>query len=218
MTKVHLSLLVALGLITTKGHAQTFSEDFVELERPLWKESVRSLQVDPMMDSVWRASTGKGFLETLIIKNEAATYEEIERIRQVIALTGNDLDSIVSFTMISEQLLDHARLDPSAQRTIVIAAGRVHGSVTDPAADTIPKACEECIPDTSELSANDPWSLFAGMLIKGQLDELEHIARSEAETIDHAIPATRQFEIIEYNQGSKPSIQRMFLHDEVKSR
>ncbi|WP_425077902.1 hypothetical protein [Psychroserpens sp. S379A] len=98
---IHLILI----LFSISTYSQTFSESYYELFRKSWeKEPTKEMigQIDPKMDSLYRATTGKGFWEMQAEGLKNSTTNNISNYKKVFKLKNLDIDKIDKFIIIEE--------------------------------------------------------------------------------------------------------------------
>ena len=98
---IHLILI----LFSISAYSQTFSESYYDLFRKSWeKEPTKEMidQVDPKMDSLYRATTGKGFWEMQAEGLKNSTTNNINNYKKAFDLNNLDIDKIDKFIIIEE--------------------------------------------------------------------------------------------------------------------
>ena len=98
---IHLTLV----LFSISAYSQTFSESYYDLFKKSWeKEPTKEMinQVDPKMDSLYRATTGKGFWEMQAEGLKKSTTNNIKSYKKVFELKNLDIDKIDKFIIIEE--------------------------------------------------------------------------------------------------------------------
>lgn len=167
------------------------------------------------MDSVMRAMTGKGLVETLAFNTERATLEEVEQLRRLMNQAGLDIDSVASFGLVEERNMEAAWPPPTNKRIVLAVGSTVHGFSFDMLNDTVPQPCPTCIPDTSEHDPTDAWAFIVRLLLQHNVDELVRCAEAEMAANDLTVPPTREYQIYAYDRLREPTIEHIFLHDTV---
>lgn len=195
--------------------SQTFPLDYIAKSRGSWERHADPSTVDPVMDSVMRAMTGKGLAETLVFNTERGTLEEVEQLRKLMSLAGHDIDSVESFGFVEERNME-AAWPPPTNKCIVLAVGRkVDGFSFDMLNDTVPQPCPTCIPDTSQHDTTDAWAFIVQLLLQRDVDELVRLAVAEMAANDLSVRPTREYQIYAYDRRRTPTIERIFLHETV---
>lgn len=202
-------------LLSLTAISQTFSLDYIEKSRSSWDRRATPTTVDPVIDSVMRAMTGKGLAETLVFNTERATLEEVEQLRRLMSLAGHDIDSVASFGSVEERNME-ATWPPPMNKRIVLAVGReVQGFSFDILNDTVPQPCPTCVPDTSEHAPTDAWAFIVRLLLQRNVDELVRSAKAEMAANDLSVRPTREYQVYFYDRTRTPTIEHIFLHETV---
>ena len=202
-------------LLPLAAASQTFPLDYISKSRGSWDRRPDTAMVDPVMDSVMRAMTGKGFAETMVFNSERATLEEVEQLRKLMSLAGHDIDSVGSFGFAEETNMEAGWPPPTNKRIVVMIGRTVHGFSFDMLNDTVPQPCPTCIPDTSQHAPTDAWAFIVRLLLQRNVDELVRLAKAEMAANDLSVPPTRQYRIYAYDRRRAPTIEHIFLHETV---
>lgn len=202
-------------LLSLAAISQTFPLDYIEKSRGSWDRHPDPTTVDPVMDSVMRAMTGKGLAETLVFNTERATLEEVEQLRRLMSLAGHDIDSVASFGSVEERNLEAAWPPPMTKRVVLAVGREVHGFSFDMLNDTVPRPCPPCVPDTSEHAPTDAWAFIVRLLLQRNVDELLRSAKAEMAANDLSVWPTREYQIYFYDRRRTPTIEHVFLHETV---
>jgi len=208
------AIACTVGLLWSLAAAsQTFPLDYIEKSRASWDRHPAPSTVDPVMDSVVRAMTGKGLLETLVFSTERGTLDEVDKLRKLMHAAGYDLDSVAAFGFVEERIMGP---DWSPDMRMVVSVGPAVRSFSfNVLNDSVPQACPTCAPDTARNVAGDAWVFIVRLLLQRNVDELVRLARAEVAANDLSVPPTRQYQIYFYDRRRTPTIEHIFLHETV---
>lgn len=208
------AIACTVGLLWSLAAAsQTFPLDYIEKSRGSWDRHPDPATVDPVMDSVMRAITGKGLAEMLVYNTERATLEEVEQLRKQMRAAGYDLDSIAAFGYVEERIMGP---EGSPEMRMVASVGPgVHGFSFNMLNDSVPQPCPSCVPDTARNIAGEAWVFIVRLLLQRNVDELVRLARAEVAANDLSVPPTREYQIYFYDRSRTPTIEHIFLHETV---
>ncbi len=200
-------------LFSLAAISQTFPLDYIEKSRGSWDRHPDPATVDPVMDSVMRAMTGKGLAEMIVYNTERATLEEVEQLRKLMRAAGYDLDSVVAFGFVEERIMGP---DWSPDKRMVISVGpKVQGFSFNMLNDSVPQPYPNCVPDTARNVVGDAWVFIVRLLLQRNVDELVRLARAEMAANDLSVPPTREYQIYFYDRRRTPTIEHIFLHESV---
>ncbi|SFS96399.1 hypothetical protein SAMN04487906_2371 [Zhouia amylolytica] len=118
---IHLTLV----LFSISAYSQTFSESYYDLFRKSWeKEPTKEMidQVDPKMDSLYRATTGKGFWEMQAEGLKKTTTNNINNYKKVFDLKNLDIDKI-DYLIIIEESIRGTNFPPDFSRKGFVVIG-----------------------------------------------------------------------------------------------
>jgi hypothetical protein len=103
MKRNFIQLILILFSVST--YSQTFSESYYNLFKKSWKKKPTKEmidQIDPKMDSMYKATTGKGFWEMQAEGLKNSTTNNINNYKKIFELKNLDIDSIPKFIIIEE--------------------------------------------------------------------------------------------------------------------
>lgn len=211
------SLLLVLLLFQVRSVAQSFPLDYLENLSPTWsRPQPPDLSVDPKLDSMMRASTGKGLWEAQMRAEERSARDEVERLERLLAMVGENIHSVQAFTFVEEQPLTPT-WPPVGQRGVVILGPVVHCFSFDPITDTIPRIRATYVPDTSAKEGTDAWDFVVQHALRRDVDGLVRLAKAESSANDLSVQPSWQYEIIDYDRRRLRTIEHIFLHETVMS-
>lgn len=161
-----------------------------------------------------RASTGKGFWEALMLAEERSVRDEVERLERLMAMVGDNIDSVPAFTFVEEQGLTQT-WPPVRQRSVLALDSVVYGFSFDPITDTSPRICVACVPDTSAKDGTDAWAFVVRHSLRRDVDVLGRLAKAEATANDQIVRPSWQYKVIDYDRRRHRTIELIFLHETV---
>ena len=149
-----------------------------------------------------------------MLAEERSVGDEVERLERLIAMVGNNIDSVPAFTFVEEQALTQT-WPPVRQRSVLALDSVVYGFSFDPMTDTLPRICVACVPDTSAIEGTDVWAFAVQHALRRDVDRLGQLAKAEATANDQIVQPSWQYKVIDYDRSRHRTIELIFLHETV---
>lgn len=198
--------------------AQNFSKDYYEYCRPSWEREVKDeekLAVDPKIDSMIHAATGRHMWEIDVQKEKQNALFKINYCKKIMLLKGLDIDKFNDFIFIEESTIGADWSTATIKNGIVIYGNKYFTYSINLEDSNSLKENNSFLKSYIALDKKDPRSILFYLAKNNRTNEIVELAVKEMNLRQLEFDSTKQFEVTIYNNRSTKKIEICYLHEQL---
>ncbi|MGB0367798.1 MAG: hypothetical protein ACPGD8_00225, partial [Flavobacteriales bacterium] len=176
------ALSIYMFVFTLNLSAQTFTEAYIDNFRSTWEKEVHDsikAALNPMLDSMVRASTGMGYWENQAQQMKNSTYERANHYKKVLEIWGFDIDSLQSFMLVEESHFFNSWPPDITKSGVVFVNGETMPFKHNPDEKNGYSEFLGFLKDYETLDRTRARSIIYHLLNKGAIESLTALAKKE---------------------------------------
>ena len=215
-TKITSTIIIFL---TNFIYGQNFSKDYFEHYRPSWERQITDTEkkaVNPKIDSMVFASTGRHMWEVDVQKEKENTARNIRHYKNIMQLKELDIDKIDNFILIEESTIGGDWSKAAIKNGIIVFNNAYFSYNLNLEDSTSLALTNNFLKQYESVDKKNPRSILFHLAKNNKSDLISDLAVKEMNARKPDYEPLKQFEVLIYNSKSTNKIRLCYLHELLK--